>query len=341
LANVSLVVSEMNSTTMNYSITEVSLDWLNNYWQEERNKITWEPLFLLPPWIRVWLQVFSPPGKTINLVVNFEGKVIGIAPLILKDNVASLVGSPNICDYFDFLTVPGNEGDFYKALLGYLKDRRVKILDTGVVRPDSTVMSSLLPVAKEAGFSITTIPDELSLETDLPPTWDAYLNALEGKQRHEIKRKIRRLNENGEVSLQYITDKKSVPKFADIFLKMFVDSRQDKAAFLTRQMDAFFRNILECAAEYGFLRALILELDSRPVAALTAFDYHDTVYLYNSGYDPQYSRLSVGIVSKALLIKDTIAHGKKRFDFLKGGEQYKYYLGGKEIQLQKCRISIE
>jgi CelD/BcsL family acetyltransferase involved in cellulose biosynthesis len=64
------------------------------------------------------------------------------------------------------------------------------------------------------------------------------------------------------------------------------------------------------------------------------------VYLYNSAYDPQYSSLSVGVLSKALNIKDSIERGKKRFDFLKGAEQYKYHLGGREVQLSSCQITI-
>jgi CelD/BcsL family acetyltransferase involved in cellulose biosynthesis len=72
-----------------------------------------------------------------------------------------------------------------------------------------------------------------------------------------------------------------------------------------------------------------------------AFDYNGTVYLYNSGYDQEQSQLSVGILSKAFLIKDSIERGRKKFDFLKGGERYKYHLGGREVQLQKCRITLD
>jgi CelD/BcsL family acetyltransferase involved in cellulose biosynthesis len=93
-------------------------------------------------------------------------------------------------------------------------------------------------------------------------------------------------------------------------------------------------------AEVGLLRASVLKLNGASVAALFAFDYHDIVYLYNSGYDPQQRPLSVGIISKVMLIKDSIERGKKKFDFLKGNEHYKYQLGGKEVRLQTCRITL-
>ena len=76
------------------------------------------------------------------------------------------------------------------------------------------------------------------------------------------------------------------------------------------------------------LRLSFLELGGVRVAACASFDYRDEYLLYNSGYDPAYSHLSVGFVGKALSIKDAIGRGRKSFDFLRGSERYKYHLGG-------------
>lgn len=108
---------------------------------------------------------------------------------------------------------------------------------------------------------------------------------------------------------------------------------------MTSSMEGFFRAIANAMAEKGLLRLNILELEKRTVAATMCFDYRDTVYLYNSGYEPDYGWLSVGVISKALCIKDSIERKRKRFDFLKGAEAYKYHLGGSELQLYTCSIS--
>jgi CelD/BcsL family acetyltransferase involved in cellulose biosynthesis len=71
------------------------------------------------------------------------------------------------------------------------------------------------------------------------------------------------------------------------------------------------------------------------------FDYRNNIYLYNSGYNPEYSWLSAGILSKALCIKDSIEKGRKRFDFLKGDEVYKYHLGGQELPLYRYTILLQ
>jgi CelD/BcsL family acetyltransferase involved in cellulose biosynthesis len=153
-----------------------------------------------------------------------------------------------------------------------------------------------------------------------------------------LKRKMRRLNEEGELNYRTSTDANR--QDVDIFLELFRDSRQDKAAFLTQEIESFFRAAADTMAEQGLLRLNILELNSSPVSATMCFDYKNTVYLYNSGYDPTYAWLSVGLISKALCIKESIERSRRRFDFLKGGEAYKYHLGGRELPLYRCILEF-
>ena len=325
---------------MSYITTEENFDWFTSCWKDHGHELRWDTFFVLPPWLEVWHQTFASETKPYFLTVRQNEKVIGIAPLLIRDGVASIIGSPDVCDYVDFIIVPGREDDFFSALLNYLKQKGTNLLDLGSLRPDSTVISSLVDTARKSGCKVTCHQDDVSLEVDLPATWDEYLQMLNGKQRHEVRRKLRRLEEAGSINFHFVEKSESVPDFMEMFLKMFVESREDKAAFLTEEMAAFFKSMVKSMAEAGLLRSGVLELDSTPVAAIIAFDYNNTVYLYNSAYDPQYSFLSVGILSKALYLKDSIQRGKKRFDFLKGSEKYKYHLGGKEVQLYRCQIAI-
>jgi len=325
---------------MGYTVTEESFDWFTSYWKDHSRELRWDIPFILPPWLKVWWQAFAPEDKPYFLVARQEDKVIGIAPLLIHDRVASIIGSPDVCDYADFIVAPGKESAFFQVLLEDLKQRKVNLLDLRSLRPDSTAVSNLAGAAKQFGYNVSRHQDDISLEVDLPATWDEYLQLLNSKQRHEVRRKLRRLEEAGNIDYTIIDKADSVPEFMDTFLRMFAESREDKATFMTEQMSAFFRSMTTAMAEAGLLRSGILELDAVPVAALIAFDYNDTVYLYNSAYDPQYNSLSVGILSKALYIRGSIQRGKKRFDFLKGGEHYKYHLGGREVSLSRCQIAI-
>ena len=325
---------------MGCSVTEESFDWFASYWRDYSHELRWDTIFVLPPWLKVWQQAFAPETEPYFLTVRQKEMVIGIAPLLIRNGIASIIGSPDVCDYVDFIVAPGKESDFFGALLEDLKQKGISHLGLGTLRPDSTAVSSLIAVARKFGYKICCHQDDISLEVDLPATWDEYLQMLNSKQRHEVKRKLRRLEEAGSINYRIIEVSEAVPDFMDVFLKMFVESREDKATFMTDEMVAFFKVMTKAMAEAGLLRLGILEVDNTPVAGVIAFDYNDTVYLYNSGYDLQYRSLSVGILSKALYIKDSIQRGKKRFDFMKGIERYKYHLGGREIPLYDCQIEI-
>ena len=117
---------------------------------------------------------------------------------------------------------------------------------------------------------------------------------------------MRRLWEAGDVSYRIDEDSESASLSISLFLRLFRESRQDKASFLTSRMESFFTSLVTVMARMGCLRLGILELDASPVAALLYFDYNNNVLLYNNGYDLQYSHLSVGLLSKIICIKDSI-----------------------------------
>jgi CelD/BcsL family acetyltransferase involved in cellulose biosynthesis len=137
-----------------------------------------------------------------------------------------------------------------------------------------------------------------------------------------------------------IEDGESASQSISVFLRLFRQSRQDKAMFLTARMESFFTSLMKTMAQAGLLRLGLLELNTIPVAAVLCFDYNNTVFLYNNGYDPEYSFLSVGLLSKVFCIKDSLERGRGKFDFLKGTEEYKHRLGGKETTLYACQISF-
>jgi CelD/BcsL family acetyltransferase involved in cellulose biosynthesis len=269
-----------------------------------------------------------------------KDKIIGIAPLLIREGTASIIGSADVCDYLDFVVAPGAERDFFSELLDDLERKDVTHLELRSLRPDSTVLTDLVAVAQNRKYDVLCHEEGVFVELDLPSTWDEYLAALAKKQRHEVKRKLRRLREAGDVSYRCVEVSQGVGDFMDTFLKLFSLSREEKANFMTTQMESFFRSLAEAMAEIGLLRFGILELNALPVAITIGFDYNDVVYLYNSAYDPDYSYLSVGLLSKVLCIKESIKSGRKKWDFLKGGEPYKYHIGGREAPLCSCKIKI-
>jgi CelD/BcsL family acetyltransferase involved in cellulose biosynthesis len=106
-------------------------------------------------------------------------------------------------------------------------------------------------------------------------------------------------------------------------------------------MQSFFSDIINTLSDLGILKFSVLELDNHPAAMVMCFEYNETIYLYNNGFDNRYRHLSVGSLCKALNIQESIRQGKRKYDFLKGAEIYKQRMGGTEVPLFRCQIRLQ
>ena len=106
---------------------------------------------------------------------------------------------------------------------------------------------------------------------------------------------------------------------------------------MTPLMETYFREIAHRFRERGWLSLPFLRVEGRDIAAYFSFRYRGIEYVYNSGYDPEYSRLSPGIFLAAHCIGQAIGRKLKVFHFLRGQEDYKYRLGGKEEKIYRIK----
>jgi CelD/BcsL family acetyltransferase involved in cellulose biosynthesis len=325
---------------MAYTVTQESFETLHSLWLDPKQPLQWDCLFALPAWLRVWWTVFSNESSPHLSAVRERGRLVGIAPLLLKGEEARFMGDPDVCDYQDFIVVPGREREFFEILLNHLRQQGIGSLDLNAVRADSRMLSELLAVANSLECDVSCDPEDVTLELNLPNKWDTFLGELTGKQRHEVRRKLRRLYEAGEINYRVVEDFAEVMDEMDTFLALFGLNRTDKATFMTGEMRTYFRLLAEAMAKANLLKLSFLDLDGTPAAAVMSFDYNSTVYLYNNGYDGKFSSLSVGLLSKVLNIKDSIRRGRKKYDFLKGTEEYKHRLGGKPVTVYRCQIRL-
>jgi len=323
-----------------YTVTEETFDSINSLWLDPQQRLKWDCLFVLPGWLKAWWDNFGSDQTAYLVAVRQNEELIGIAPFIVQGETARLMGDPDVCDFLDMIIAPGSGKVFFQNLIPHLKHNAITRLDLGALRADSSVMRCLVPVAESLNCEVACEAQAASMELELPSTWDDFLYQLTGKERHELRRKLRRLNEAARINFRVVEDAAEVSKEVGTFLELFKLNRSDKLNFMTDPRAAFFRALAEEMAGARILKLFFLDLDDTPAAAVMCFDYHSTMYLYNNGYDNRHQSLSIGLLSKVLTIKDSIQRGKSRYDFLKGTESYKRRLGGKPVQLYRCRIHI-
>ena len=325
---------------MTFSVVREKLENLSRYYTLEQGVLRWPSVFMLPGWLDAWWQSFGADYSTHLLLVCRDDTVIGIAPLKIKEGVVSFIGNNSVCDYLDFITASDAEDDFAIALLDFLREQEVSVLQLETLRPDSVAAVSVAREAQRRGWVLDFTHLETSAELELPLDWEGYLGLLSSHQRQDVERKILRLENVAPLRFDVLHNTMASGTELDNFLQMMAGSRRDKEQFLTSEMRVFFRRLASAMAGYGMLRLGFLYVGVARVAGVLYFDYRDRIYLYNSGYAVQYADINAGLVSKLYTIRHAIAEGKKTFDFLKGPEAYKTYLGGRKINLLRCDITV-
>jgi CelD/BcsL family acetyltransferase involved in cellulose biosynthesis len=310
------------------SVHAADFDGIENEWVDFLPHAAANTVFVTPWWQRTWWENFGDGWDLQITSFRSEGNTIGIAPLMLKDGELRLVGDPDIVDYLDFLVLEDRASEFFGKLWEYVNGLEWRRAVFTGVSEGSPTLGEFVSLARAGGCQVTIEKEDTTPLTDLPASWDDYLLGLTKKNRHELRRKIRRLERAGEFCQYVRSDPSTLDEDMEDFFRLLKASRSDKDEFLTPERRKFFLDTaVELVGRHQF-KLNFLELHGERVACCISFDYDGQYLLYNSGYNPEYSSLSVGLINKALCIKDAINEGRHRFDFLRGSERYKYDLGG-------------
>jgi CelD/BcsL family acetyltransferase involved in cellulose biosynthesis len=172
----------------------------------------------------------------------------------------------------------------------------------------------------------------------LPADWEGYLASLDSKDRHELRRKRRRLGRDHPDGRYRTATSDTLDADLEVFIDMHRDAQGMKGHFMRPEIATFFERIARAFMPLGWLRMDFLEVADRPIASTFGFVFDDVFYLYNSAYEPDAGRLAPGLVLVSELVRESIEKGLKRFDFLRGPERYKYQLGSQALPLNNVRV---
>ena len=254
---------------MAYAVAREELEGLQNEWQTLLDGDRAGKVFCDPVWQRVWIEEFAGGRQPLFLTVRDGGRLIAVAPLLRDGTSLSLVGDHNICDYMDFIIAPGQEREVLALLLDALQDEAWTEMDLHGLAAGSPTLTLLPALARERGLEVRVDREAVCPQLDLPPTWDEYLAQLGKKNRHELRRKMRRL-QNTAVSLRLAALKApaAVADGMDDFLRLMT-LRSDKAQFMTPEMERFFRHAALALAAEGLDHPLHVR-DERPECCLSS-----------------------------------------------------------------------
>lgn len=322
---------------MNAVVREEPFEAVEGEWSALLAASSANPHFATPGWKRLWWQHLAPE-RSPRLFAVRDNRLIGLLPLVDDGGGVALMGDPEVNDYLDFVYLPGELETVCAAVGEILRGHAWSHLDLHCLAEESPTLRLARCTARANGYELQTEREDVCPTLSLPATWDDYLNSLSKKDRHELRRKLRRLEKAGISRYQRLPSSTIGTADADDFLRLLRSSRTDKAEFLNPARESYFRALLIADGLGHEVALYFLELDGRRVAAALCLEGPGELALYNSGFDPDYRALSVGLLLKAYCVRDAIERGYPRFNFLRGAEPYKYDLGARDTFIYHCLL---
>jgi len=275
-----------------------------------------------------------PEESRLAIVTASEnGRLLGIAPLFRAEHAGRsallLLGSIEVSDYLDLIVRPADLAAFLGGLLPFLAEALPdwQALDLYNLLDSSPSLPALQAAADAKGWSFRQEQLQHSPYIPLPGDWETYLAGIDKKQRHEIRRKMRRAEESSvPVDWSITRDPADLEADMQSFLDL-MSQDPEKAAFLTPAMRKHMRATMRCAFEAGCLQLAFLNIDGKRAAGYLNFHYLDRLWIYNSGLDRSFSEYSPGWVLLGELLRWANQNGVREFDFMRGDEEYKYRFG--------------
>jgi CelD/BcsL family acetyltransferase involved in cellulose biosynthesis len=228
----------------------------------------------------------------------------------------------------------------WRAILDYWADHADAwdVLDLHSLPPESPSRRIVPRLAAERGWLSWSEVEETCPALALPADWEAYLARLGKKDRHELRRKVRKLEGRDDVRWYLVASNASdaMQREMHTFLDLHRSSGVDKAHFMDDRMAEYFLDMARDMADTGWLDLAILTIGGDPASAYLSYNYGGRLYLYNSGYSQRFAAYSAGVALLAYRIHKAILQGLKQFDFLRGDEEYKYDLGAKDTYIYRA-----
>ena len=338
----------------------VKINCIELTWVESKEKLAeWENLLIESDFphpfssftfYNAWVETFVDDLTQIKMLFFYnENNLVGLAPILIDhiNKNVSILGDKDLFDYRDIIYISEFSEEIYTEFLSYLKlqpwFQGYTIFMQSI--PESSGLFNLVNTDKLNNFAdveikeedVTPIYDKVGMGVN--GVWDDYLSTLKKKQRHEIRRKLRKF-ESQDFQFKTISNNDDLSEFLPDFYELFINSREDKKKFLTEERKTFFNKMLFAFAEKNELRILSYYDGNTLISACIVIEYASIYFLYNSAYSLDYNSYSVGLVSKIIALKESIESNLFAFNFLRGNERYKYELGGEDLKLYEIKLLV-
>ena len=288
------------------------------------------------------------PSDALTHTTMRHGSDVELTP-VAPTATAVFFGASYHADYATILAAPADLAAVGEALATYFADpadrRPWDVVDLRRLRcgdPAADALAAAFGAREIAeGWTLNVEREDVCPVVTLPVDTDmeGYLSTLGKKERHEIRRKVRRAEAVGEIRLDDSADPVAdLEAFIDLHQKRWGADGLFPETAGGAQSRVLFRRLFEAHGADGPLRLTFLSVGGRRIAAGVHFETADGYLYYNAGVDPDARDLSPGVLMVHAYVARALAAGVTRLDFLRGDESYKYEWGAVDQPIQRLLV---
>jgi CelD/BcsL family acetyltransferase involved in cellulose biosynthesis len=306
--------------------------------------------FALFEWQLTWCRHFRRQGPAVvdepmfHVVRDSEGNCVAIVPLILTRrrvgmlkiiSLGLLGADPAITEIRTSLVQPGYADSVAIALSHSLP----KDGEWDWIQWSGMCDEFCAALGRHRGLDWLPAPPSYVL--DLPPTWDAFRAGLKRNIRESLRHCYNSLKRDGHTfELKLAASPDSVHTALE---RLFVlhtlraampGSIPHPNHFAGVGVRGFLHEVCGELAARDMVRVFELEIEGHVVASRIGFLVGDSLYLYYSGFDPEWSKYSVMTTTVAEAIKYAIERGLKTVNLSAGNDVSKTRWGPREERHQ-------
>lgn len=304
------------------------------YWNDLVARSDNDSPFMRFEWFAFFWRKFCRGTEPLILVVKNGGEPVAIAPLARSR--IRWRGLPVTClgfmaNYFSIRTgliaARGADGTVIEPVFRFLQGSRIgfDMLSADLIVKDSLTDAVLSARASRhaAGYAVMAADSNPYVRID--GTWENYLATRTKHQRFNI----RHLDKQYERGLRYAVTTYTAQKLDEAAEKMLFISRHSwKHTRHTAICDDpvkvdFYREFMSVAAEAGWLRFKVLEIEDVPAAFSYELACGAVLYILKIGYNDAFRKFAPGAFLMNNSIKDAFISGRRECELLGANEEWK------------------
>ena len=276
------------------------------------------PPWLRPEWFRLWQPSFGRGGLEI-VTARSTTSLTGV--WVFERRGRELRSAAN-SETPEHGPVAADEASL-AALVDAVIDRRPPRINLFPFVNDSPAAVAVRSAASDAGY--------LLLDHDLGGapfvtmnTWDAYRERLDSKMLREIRRRRRRLEEQGPLELVIHTELDAEELDSCFGLELEGWKGRAGTAMASRpETRSFYSSLAQAASEAGELILAVLKSNGRAIAFDLSIERDGVHYLLKTAFDEHLAKLGPGSLLRYEMLQRAFSVGLSRYEFLGRYEPWK------------------